>query len=73
MNFDFSFEKVMPLENEMRNPKKYVGVTGVLSRAFVFIIVLYIAMGSFGYLKYGNAIKESITLNLETITEVDMM
>lgn len=63
----------MPLENEMRNPKKYVGVTGVLSRAFILIIVLYIGMGLFGYLRYSDAIKDTITLNLETITDVDMM
>lgn len=38
----------MPLENEMKTPKSYVGKTGVLSRAFGIIIILYIAMGSFG-------------------------
>lgn len=57
----------------MRKPKSYVGVTGVLSRAFVIIVVLYIGMGLFGYLKYGDAIRESITLNLETSAQVDVM
>lgn len=38
----------MPLENEMKTPAAYVGKTGVLSRAFGIIVVLYIAMGLFG-------------------------
>ncbi|XP_031626914.1 proton-coupled amino acid transporter-like protein pathetic [Contarinia nasturtii] len=55
----------MPLENEMKTPRSYVGPTGVLSRAFAIIVVLYIGMGLFGYLRYGAAIQETITLNLE--------
>lgn len=41
--------QVMPLENEMKTPKAYVGKTGVLSRAFTIIVILYIAMGLFGW------------------------
>lgn len=54
----------MPLENEMRTPKSFGGSVGVLNRAMVFIVFLYVGMGFFGYLKYGEAIKGSITLNL---------
>ncbi|XP_055311580.1 proton-coupled amino acid transporter-like protein CG1139 isoform X2 [Sitodiplosis mosellana] len=70
----FSLESVgviMPLENEMRTPRSYVGVTGVLSRAFAVIVILYIGMGLFGYLKYGDVIRESITLNLEINDQID--
>lgn len=56
----------MPLENEMKTPKSFVGLTGVLNRAFVIIVFLYIGMGLFGYLKYGDKIEDTITLNLET-------
>lgn len=63
----------MPLENEMKTPKAYVGLTGVLNRAFAITVLLYIGMGLFGYLKYGDAIRESITLNLETKTTMDEM
>lgn len=63
----------MPLENEMKYPRSYVGVTGVLSRAFTVIVVLYIMMGAFGYLKFGESIRESITLNLEFSGQVDNM
>lgn len=63
----------MPLENEMKKPKEFVGTTGVLNRAFLVILVLYIGMGLFGYLKYGNAIRDSITLNLELDDPIDEM
>lgn len=63
----------MPLENEMRTPKSYVGKTGVLSRAFAVIVVLYVAMGLFGYLRYGPNIKDTITLNLVIETKMDEM
>ncbi|XP_031630072.1 proton-coupled amino acid transporter-like protein CG1139 [Contarinia nasturtii] len=62
---------VIPLENEMKTPKSYVGVTGVLNRAFVIIVTLYIGMGLFGYLKYGDGIRESITLSLEINSRSD--
>jgi len=55
---------IMPLENEMRTPKHFVGITGVLNRAMVLIVLLYICTGLFGYLKYGQGIQASITLNL---------
>lgn len=54
----------MPLENEMRTPKSFVGVTGVLNRAFALIVILYVGMGLFGYLRYGPTVAGSITLSL---------
>lgn len=72
----FSMEAIgviMPLENEMKTPKSFVGVTGVLNRAFLLIVVMYVGMGLVGYLKYGDSIRESITLNLEANNYVDEM
>lgn len=63
----------MPLENEMRTPKAYVGRTGVLNKGFAIIVALYIVMGLFGYLAYGNAIKSAITLNLQINNQTDEM
>lgn len=63
----------MPLENEMKTPKSFVGLTGVLNRAFSLIVVMYVGMGLIGYLKYGDEIRESITLNLEANNYVDEM
>lgn len=54
----------MPLENEMDTPRSFGGVNGVLNQAMVLVIVLYVAMGLLGYLRYGNDIKDSVTLSL---------
>lgn len=55
---------MLPLENEMKTPKSFGGTFGVLNKAMVVIVVLYVGMGLFGYLNYGDATKGSITLNL---------
>lgn len=55
---------MLPLENEMKTPKAFGGTFGVLNKAMVVIVFLYVGMGLFGYLKYGDEIEGSITLNL---------
>ncbi|XP_026331886.1 proton-coupled amino acid transporter-like protein CG1139 [Hyposmocoma kahamanoa] len=55
---------ILPLENEMKTPKSFVGKFGVLNRAMISIIILYVGMGLFGYLQYGDQAEGSITLNL---------
>lgn len=55
---------ILPLENEMKKPKQFGGNFGVLNKAMVLIVTLYIGMGFFGYLNYGADSKGSITLNL---------
>ncbi|KAJ6636378.1 Proton-coupled amino acid transporter-like protein, partial [Pseudolycoriella hygida] len=55
---------IMPLENEMKSPEKFVGLTGILNRSMCLVIALYAGIGLCGYLKYGSAVKSSITLNL---------
>lgn len=72
----FSMEAIgviIPLENEMKTPRAFVGLTGVLNRAIVIIVILYVAMGLFGYLRYGDAIRDSITLSLEINSKTDEM
>lgn len=56
--------QIMPLENEMKTPKSFGGNFGVLNKSMIAIIFLYVGMGFFGYLKYGDQIAGSITLNL---------
>lgn len=56
----------MPLENEMKNPRRFGSAFGVLNCAMLPITLLYTFVGFFGYLKYGNETKGSITLNLPT-------
>lgn len=55
---------VLPLENQMRSPRELRGWNGVLNTSMVMVSCLYIAVGFFGYLKYGDAVEGSITLNL---------
>ena len=55
---------VMPVENTMRKPKHFLGCPGVLNSAMITVVTLYAIIGFFGYVRYGNAIEASITLNL---------
>lgn len=55
---------VLPLENNMKTPQDFGGPTGVLNTGMVIVACLYTSVGFFGYLKYGDHVKGSITLNL---------
>lgn len=48
----------------MTNPQDFRGFNGVLNTGMVLVTCGYIAVGFFGYLKYGDAVHGSITLNL---------
>lgn len=60
----YSSFQILPLENEMKTPKSFGGSFGVLNKAMVLIVFLYVGMGFFGYLNYGHIVEGSITLNL---------
>ncbi|CAK1578018.1 unnamed protein product [Parnassius mnemosyne] len=55
---------VMPVENEMKRPEHFLGCPGVLNITMILVATLYAVVGVFGYLKYGDEIKGSVTLNL---------
>jgi len=55
---------VLPIENQMRCPKDMLGYNGVLNTSMTLVSALYIAMGFYGYLRFGEDIDASITLNL---------
>jgi len=55
---------ILPLENKMRNPQDFGGLFGVLNISMFIVGLSYMAVGFFGYLKYGPASVGSITLNL---------
>ncbi|CAG9558151.1 unnamed protein product [Danaus chrysippus] len=55
---------VLALEYNMEQPKRFVGFFGLFNIGMAIIMSLYLLMGIFGYLKYGDNIKASITLNL---------
>ena len=49
----------------MKNPEDFGGWNGVLNKGMTVVIAAYVVIGFFGYLKYGEAVKGSVTLNLE--------
>ncbi|XP_030385623.1 proton-coupled amino acid transporter-like protein pathetic isoform X2 [Scaptodrosophila lebanonensis] len=55
---------VMPLENNMKTPKNFLGICGVLSQGMSGVTLIYMLLGFLGYMRYGDATGESITLNL---------
>uniref|UniRef100_A0A1B6ILH6 Amino acid transporter transmembrane domain-containing protein n=1 Tax=Homalodisca liturata TaxID=320908 RepID=A0A1B6ILH6_9HEMI len=55
---------VLPIENSMKNPEHFLGCPGVLNIAMTVVVCLYTFVGFCGYLKYGEATKGSVTLNL---------
>ncbi|XP_052752676.1 proton-coupled amino acid transporter-like protein CG1139 [Galleria mellonella] len=55
---------ILALEYNMDCPKKFTGICGLFNLGMIVIMILYTLVGVFGYLKYGNNIKASITLNL---------
>lgn len=57
-------KQILPLENKMRNPEDFGGLFGVLNISMFIVGLTYMAVGFFGYLKYGDASVGSITLNL---------
>ncbi|KAJ1345905.1 hypothetical protein KIN20_000539 [Parelaphostrongylus tenuis] len=55
---------VLPIENKMRSPQHMVGFFGVISTAVIFVGIVYVIIGSLGYITYGERVLGSITLNL---------
>ncbi|XP_055325327.1 proton-coupled amino acid transporter-like protein pathetic [Sitodiplosis mosellana] len=55
---------VMPLENQMKTPKNFVGVCGVLSRGMFMVTIMYLLVGFLGFWCFGNITEENITKNL---------
>lgn len=55
---------ILPIENSMKTPSHFLGCPGVLTIAMSIVVTLFISVGLFGYLKFGDASEASITLNL---------
>lgn len=53
----------MPLENNMKTPTHFIGCPGVLNTGMFCVVLLYSTVGFFGYWRYGEFTKASITLN----------
>ena len=48
----------------MKHPGDMLRYNGVLNTSLSLVAILYISLGFFGYLKYGEGIKGNISLNL---------
>ena len=55
---------VLPLQKEMKEPQAFGGLVGVLNTGMTIVACLYTSVGFFGYLKFGDKVLGSITLNL---------
>ncbi|XP_011632277.1 proton-coupled amino acid transporter 2-like isoform X2 [Pogonomyrmex barbatus] len=63
----YSFEGitlVLPLKNEMKKPRNFYKPLGVLNVGMVIVGTMFVAMGFLSYLKYGDDVAGSVTLNL---------
>ncbi|KAK9500905.1 hypothetical protein O3M35_002070 [Rhynocoris fuscipes] len=56
---------VIPLRNEMKDPKQFTSPFGVLNVGLMIVVSLAVCMGFLSYLKYGDEVKGSFTLNLD--------
>jgi len=55
---------VLPLEQEMKKPKQFSASFGVLNVSMAIVTGLIILTGFMGYLKFGDAVRGSLTLNM---------
>ncbi|KAL1453429.1 hypothetical protein WDU94_007569 [Cyamophila willieti] len=55
---------IFPIENNMRRPDHFIGWFGVLHRGMIIVTTVYIFLGFFGYLNYGELTEDNITYNL---------
>ncbi|KAG4068674.1 hypothetical protein HA402_002365 [Bradysia odoriphaga] len=63
----FAFEGialVLPLKNSMKKPEQFGCAFGVLNVGMILTTLLYTSFGFFGYLKFGDNVAGSLTLNL---------
>lgn len=54
----------------MKKPKNFDKPAGVLNVGMVIVGAMFVVLGFLAYLKYGDDIQGSVTLNLEPKTDV---
>ncbi|KAJ6224063.1 hypothetical protein RDWZM_002608 [Blomia tropicalis] len=55
---------ILPLQKEMNEPESLGGKIGVLNASMTIVACMNTAIGFYGYLKFGDSVAGSITLNL---------
>lgn len=58
---------MMPLENNMKNPRNMLGPMGVMNRGAIIVTIIYLAVGFFGYWQFGDITEDNITANLSVV------
>ncbi|KOB54690.1 Amino acid transporter, partial [Operophtera brumata] len=66
---------VMPVENEMARPQRFLGCPGVLTGTMALVALLYGVVGVFGYLKYGDRVLGTVffTYCLQMYAPMDIL
>ncbi|XP_018900073.1 proton-coupled amino acid transporter-like protein acs isoform X2 [Bemisia tabaci] len=59
-----NIKEVVPLKNRMTKPAQFGSVCGVVNVAMIPDVFLYVIIGVFGYLAYGDNTRDPITLNM---------
>lgn len=60
----FLFLQVLPLFSEIEDNKKFTSCFGVLNFGMVAVMMLNVPLGMTGYMKWGEKVESSLTLNL---------
>lgn len=63
----------MPLQCDMKHPEKFASTFGVLNLGMTLVGAVLVWMGFVGYLKYGEDVAGSLTLNLPNNWSVVMI
>lgn len=54
----------MPIKNRMTEPAKFASTCGVVNVLMIPFTVLYVIMGFFGYLAFGENTRNPINMNM---------
>lgn len=61
---DLFNSQVLPLKNEMKKPRNFDKPLGVLNVGMVIVGIMFVTLGFLSYLRYGEFVQGSVTLNL---------
>lgn len=59
-----SYLQVLPLFAEIKNDKMFTSCFGALNLGMLAVMMLNVPLGMTGYMKWGEGVKSSLTLNL---------
>lgn len=66
-------QQVVPIHKSMKRPSQFLAKCGVVNIVMSGLTSLYIVMGFFGYLKYGDSVGGSITKNLPPLPQFQVV